>query len=68
METLAPGALPTPDHARLRVTIAEAESPLEMGERLVRALVLGGVEVASAVAETATLEQVFAELTRDDGP
>jgi ABC-2 type transport system ATP-binding protein len=68
VETLAPGSLPSTDYVRVRVSVAEGESPLEVGQRLVRALVTAGLEVASVTPETATLEQVFAELTRDDAP
>jgi ABC-2 type transport system ATP-binding protein len=54
------------DYTRLRVTLGEAENPLGAGERLVRILVTAGIDVASLTPETASLEQVFAELTRDD--
>jgi ABC-2 type transport system ATP-binding protein len=66
VETLAPDALPSSDYVRARVTIAEQESPLELSERLVRLLVTAGLEVASISREIASLEQVFAELTRDE--
>ena len=68
VETLPPGSLPSSDYVRVRVGVAERESPLEVGQRLVRTLVTAGLEVASLAPETATLEQVFAELTRDDAP
>jgi ABC-2 type transport system ATP-binding protein len=68
VEALPPAGRFSPDHARVRVTVAEHESPLELSERLVRRLVTAGLEVASIAQETASLEQVFAELTRDDGP
>ncbi len=52
--------------AKWRVVLKDEEDPRAMTERLVRALVLSGIEVASATAEAATLEQVFAELTLGD--
>jgi ABC-2 type transport system ATP-binding protein len=52
-------------HQRLRVTLDEAAERLEVSARLVRSLVTAGIDVASASPETASLEQVFAELTRD---
>ncbi|HKY34747.1 MAG TPA: ABC transporter ATP-binding protein [Polyangiaceae bacterium] len=66
VETLPPATLPNSDYVRARVTVAEQESPLELSERLVRRLVTAGLEVASISQETASLEQVFAELTRDE--
>jgi ABC-2 type transport system ATP-binding protein len=65
VETLAGVAL-ADGYARLRVTLAESEVPLETGARLLRALVTASIDVASLTPETATLEQIFAELTRDD--
>lgn len=67
VETLARGALGD-DYARLRVTIASDTVPIEVSQRLVRALVTAGVEVASAQQEQASLEQVFAALTQDEAP
>ena len=66
VETLPPDTLPSSDYVRARVTIAEQESPLELSERLVRRLVTAGLDVASISREIASLEQVFAELTRDE--
>ena len=65
VETLA-GVAPGDGYARLRVILAEGEAALSAGERLLRALVTAKVDVASLTPETATLEQVFAELTHDD--
>ena len=53
-------------YVRLRVSLAEGESPLGAGERLLRSLVTAGIDVASLAPEKASLEQVFAELTGDD--
>jgi ABC-2 type transport system ATP-binding protein len=64
VETLAGVAL-ADGYARLRVTLAESEVPLETGARLLRALVTANIDVASLTPETATLEQIFAELTAD---
>lgn len=68
LETLPNAALPSADYARLRVTIAESASPLDVSQRLVRALVSAGIDVASVHQETASLEQVFAALTQEDPP
>lgn len=68
LETLPSAALPSADYARLRVTIAESASPLDVSQRLVRALVSAGIDVASVQQETASLEQVFAALTQEDPP
>jgi ABC-2 type transport system ATP-binding protein len=65
VETLAGVAL-ADGYARLRVVLAEGETALDAGQRLLRALVAANIDVASLTPETATLEQVFAELTRDD--
>ena len=65
VETLDSVAL-ADGYSRLRVTLTEAEVPLHAGERLLRALVTANINVASLIPETASLEQVFAELTRDD--
>jgi ABC-2 type transport system ATP-binding protein len=65
VETLDSVAL-ADGYTRLRVTLTEGEQPLGAGERLVRTLVTAGIDVASIAPETATLEQVFAELTTDD--
>lgn len=46
-----------------RVVLSDEQDPRAVSERLVRALVLAGVEVAGATTEAASLEQVFAELT-----
>lgn len=51
---------------RLRVTVADEAERVSTSERVVRALVMAGIDVASATPESATLEQVFAELTRDE--
>jgi hypothetical protein len=59
-------ALAVDGYAQLRVTLSDGERALSVGERLTRALVTAGVDVASLSPETASLEQVFAELTRDD--
>jgi ABC-2 type transport system ATP-binding protein len=67
VESLASEALPSADYARLRITIADSASALELSQRLVRALVTAGVDVASAQQQTASLEQVFAALTQEDG-
>jgi len=67
VESLAAVALPADGYTRLRVVLAEGEAPLGAGERLVRVLVMAGIDVASLSPETATLEQVFADLTRDEG-
>lgn len=53
-------------YSRLRVTLTEGAKALEAGQQLLRALVTANLEVASLAPETASLEQVFAELTRDD--
>jgi ABC-2 type transport system ATP-binding protein len=53
-------------HTRLRVTLAEDAERLRVSAQLVRALVTAGIDVASASPETASLEQVFAELTRSE--
>jgi ABC-2 type transport system ATP-binding protein len=53
-------------YARLRVTLAESEVPLEAGARLLRALITANIDVATLTPETATLEQIFAELTADE--
>jgi ABC-2 type transport system ATP-binding protein len=63
---LLDGAAPDDDYARLRVTLAESEPALAAGERLLGALFAAGIPVASLSTETASLEQVFAELTRDE--
>jgi ABC-2 type transport system ATP-binding protein len=65
VETLADVAL-ADGYARRRITLTEGEAALTAGERLLRALVTANIEVASLAPETATLEQVFADLTRDD--
>jgi ABC-2 type transport system ATP-binding protein len=65
VETLAGVAL-SDGYARLRVLLAEGETALNAGQRLLRALVTANIDVASLTPETATLEQIFAELTRDD--
>ncbi|HEY6081703.1 MAG TPA: ABC transporter ATP-binding protein [Polyangiaceae bacterium] len=49
-----------------RVILSEDQEPGAAAERLVRALVLAGLDVASVTAEAASLEQVFAELTLDE--
>lgn len=54
------------DYARLQVTLEEQEPPLVASERLVSALHAAGFGVASISPETASLEQVFAELTQDE--
>jgi ABC-2 type transport system ATP-binding protein len=60
-------ALDDGTYRRLRVTLAETETPLGASERLVRALIMANLDVASISSETATLEQVFTELTTDEG-
>lgn len=62
IETLAGVAL-ADGYARLRVVLAEGEAALSAGPRLLRALVTANIEVASLAPETASLEQIFAELT-----
>jgi ABC-2 type transport system ATP-binding protein len=59
-------ALEDGPYTRLRVTLADTETPLGAGERLVRALVTAGLDVAHISAETPTLEQVFTELTAEE--
>ena len=61
-------ALADDPYTRLRVTLAEDQTSLGAGERLVSALLAAGFAVASIAPETATLEQIFAELTYDDSP
>jgi ABC-2 type transport system ATP-binding protein len=51
---------------RLRVTVADEAERVSTSERVVRALVMAGIDVASATPESASLEQVFAELTQDE--
>jgi ABC-2 type transport system ATP-binding protein len=68
VETLDDVALASDGYARLRVTLSEGQSALVIGERLTRALVTTGLDVASLAPETATLEQVFTELTREEAP
>lgn len=51
---------------KLRITVADDAERVSTSERVVRALVLAGIDVASATPESATLEQVFAELTRNE--
>jgi ABC-2 type transport system ATP-binding protein len=46
-----------------RVVLNDGQDPRASSERLVRTLVLAGLEVASVTTEAASLEQVFAELT-----
>lgn len=53
-------------YVRLRVTLSEGVAALDAGQQLLRTLITANVDVASLTPETATLEQVFAELTRDD--
>lgn len=53
-------------YTRLRVTLTAGVTALDAGQQLLRALVTANFEVASLAPETASLEQVFAELTRDD--
>lgn len=60
------GVALTDGYVRLRVTLNDGETPLLAGERLLRALVAANLNVASLTPETATLEQVFTELTADD--
>ncbi|HYQ17991.1 MAG TPA: AAA family ATPase, partial [Polyangiaceae bacterium] len=59
-------ALVTDGYAQLRLTLTEGETPLAVAERLVAALLGASFSVASIAPEAATLEQVFAELTRDE--
>jgi ABC-2 type transport system ATP-binding protein len=66
VETLAPGNLPSSDYVRVQLTVAEQEALLELSQKLVRHLVTAGLDVASVTQELASLEQVFAELTRDE--
>ena len=51
---------------RLRVTVSDEAERVSTSERVVRALVMAGIDVASATPESASLEQVFAELTQDE--
>jgi len=53
-------------YVRLRVTLADGVSALEAGQRLLRSLVTANLDVASLTPETATLEQIFTDLTTDD--
>jgi ABC-2 type transport system ATP-binding protein len=66
VETLEGVALPSHDYLRLRATLAEGITALEAGPQLLRALVTANIDVASLTPETATLEQIFAELTTDE--
>jgi ABC-2 type transport system ATP-binding protein len=61
-------ALDTRDsqRTRLRITVADEAERVSTSERAVRTLVLAGIDVASATPESASLEQVFAELTRNE--
>jgi ABC-2 type transport system ATP-binding protein len=61
-------ALEEDGYTRLRVTLAEDQNAFPTGERLVSSLVGAGFGVAGITLEKATLEQVFAELTRDERP
>ena len=54
------------DFVRLRVTLDDQTKPLVVSERLVAALHRADYGLASIAPETASLEQVFAELTRDE--
>ena len=65
VETLDSVAL-ADGYTRLRVTLTEGVTALDAGPQLLRALVTANVDVASLSPETATLEQIFAELTTDD--
>jgi len=65
VETLDSVAL-ADGYTRLRVTLTEGVTALDAGQQLLRALVTANVDVASLSPETATLEQIFAELTTDD--
>jgi ABC-2 type transport system ATP-binding protein len=65
VETLDSVAL-ADGYVKLRVTLTEGEAALGAGERLLRALVTAHIDVASLAPETASLEQVFAELTQDE--
>ncbi len=56
------------DYVSLRATLDAKEAPLAVSERLVAALHGAGFGVASIAPETASLEQVFAELTHDERP
>jgi ABC-2 type transport system ATP-binding protein len=64
----AVASLPSSDvgYSRIRITLEDGQTALGSGERVTRALVTGGVDLASLAPETASLEQVFAELTRED--
>ena len=64
--TPAEGVALEDGYSRLRVTLADGVTALSAGQQLLRALIGAKVDVASLAPETATLEQVFAELTRDD--
>lgn len=65
VETLDSVAL-ADGYTRLRVTLTEGVTALDAGQQLLRALVTANVDVASLSPETATLEQIFAELTTDE--
>lgn len=54
------------ERTRLRITLHDDADRLLTGERLVRALISSGVEVAQLAPETASLEQVFVELTQEE--
>jgi gliding motility-associated transport system ATP-binding protein len=68
VETLEGVALEDDAYTRLRVTLNEDAAPLAASERLVSALLGAGLTLASISPETASLEQVFAELTREEPP
>ena len=53
-------------YSRLRITLAENEPALSSGERLLQTLHGAGIAVASLTPEVASLEQTFADLTRDE--
>jgi ABC-2 type transport system ATP-binding protein len=64
--TPAEGVALEDGYSRLRITLTEGVAALNAGQQLLRALVNANLDVASLAPESATLEQVFAELTRDD--
>jgi ABC-2 type transport system ATP-binding protein len=64
--TPAEGVALEDGYTRLRVSLNEGVAALSAGQQLLRALVTANHDIASLAPESATLEQVFAELTRDD--
>lgn len=53
-------------YLRLRLTLSEGEAALPAGEKLLKTLLDAGIAVASLTPEVPSLEQTFADLTRDE--